>query len=73
MKGFQFPRTYADLDAAPWCFGYEAAGDGCFIYIKDAWLPDDWDEASPWGETLKEALSDLYFFWRHMRPPSVNA
>jgi hypothetical protein len=73
MNGYRFPRTYADLDAAPWCHSYERPGngDGFFIHIREAWLPADWgDPFSAYGETLWEALSDLTYYWHDMRPPA---
>ena len=65
MNGYKFPRTYADLDAAPWCDGYDPPkgqvsrnGDHLSIFINAAWLPESWD-SSPGGPSLKDALADL--------------
>jgi len=79
MKNYKFPRTYADLDAAPWCHSYERpnkdAGDfgwDCYIHIHSDWFPDDYGERqSSIGHTLKGALSDLRELWdNYMRPPA---
>ena len=80
MNSYKFPRTYADLDAAPWCDFYELPdhnaraydGDGCFIHVRFNWFPADYGErTSANGYTLKEALIDLRELWdNHMRPPS---
>ena len=86
MKGYRFPRTYADLDAAPWCDGYDppkghisADGDHRSIFIDLDWLPD-WmkDEhgeqgfSSPGGGSLKDALEQLREVWPNMRPPELG-
>ena len=80
MKNYKFPRTYADLDAAPWCHSYERpspdAGDfgwDCYIHIHADWFPDDYGERmSCIGHTLKGALLDLRELWdEYMRPPST--
>ena len=75
MKNYKFPRTYADLDAAPWCDGYDPPkgkvskhGDHLSIFINFDWLPEGWD-SSPGGESLKAALRDLRDYWPDMRPP----
>ena len=75
MKGFKFPRSYADLDAAPWCDGYDPQkgqvsrdGDHLSIFINANWLPEGWD-SSPGGPNLKDALADLRDYWQDMRPP----
>ena len=80
MKNYKFPRTYADLDAAPWCDFYERPGykakegwnDGCFIHVEFDWFPADYGErTSANGYTLQDALSDLRELWDNdMRPPS---
>jgi hypothetical protein len=79
MNGYIFPRTYADLDAAPWCHSYERpskdAGDfgwDCYIHVYSDWFPDDYGERqSSIGHTLKGALSDLRQLWdNYMRPPA---
>jgi len=67
----KFPRTYADLDNAPWCTGYELPDStgGCHIYIDFRWLPPG-DYISPYGETsLKDALKDLKSLWPLIRKP----
>ena len=83
MKKFKFPRSYADLDSAPWCDGYDPPkgkvswdGDHLSIFIKREWLPDwmkdengDQGFASPGGPNLKWALMDLRTVWPYMRPP----
>ena len=78
MKNYKFPRTYADLDAAPWCHSYERpspdAGDfgwDCYIHIHHDWFPDDYGEReSCIGHTHKGALIDLRELWdNYMRPP----
>jgi hypothetical protein len=79
MKNYKFPRTYADLDAAPWCDFYERPGyesidqekDLCFIHVHTDWFPADYGErTSANGYTLKEALIDLQELWDDdMRPP----
>ena len=79
MFGYSFPRTYADLKAAPWCYDFErpdlpvGSGDGCFIHIHSDWFPDDYGERfSACGYTLKDALVDLRELWdNYMRPPSA--
>ena len=83
MDSYKFPRTYADLDAAPWCHSYDppkghisADGDHLSIFIELDWLPD-WmkDEngeqgfSSPGGGSLKDALEQLREIWSDMRPP----
>ena len=84
MKGFKFPKTYADLDAAPWCDGYDpprgkvsADGDHLSIFIHLDWLPDWMKDkngelgcASPGGPSLKDALNELREFWADMQPPT---
>lgn len=80
MKGYKFPRTYADLDAAPWCSGYipdkgqvSQDGDHLSIFIHLDWLPDDMQDAiSPGGPSLKDALEGLRELWPHMRPPQLS-
>ena len=73
MNGYIFPRTYADLKAAPWCDSYEnwVGQDGVFIHVHFDWLDEpDNRVCSAHGETLKEALEDLRAeFWHDMRPP----
>ena len=77
MQGFKFPRTYADLESAPWCYDFErpdlpiGSGDGCFIHVHSDWFPDDYGERfSAVGYTLKDALSDLRELWdNYMQPP----
>lgn len=79
MKGYRFPRTYADLEAAPWCDGYDppkgqvsAEGDHLSIFIDYDWLPEGWD-GSPGGSSLKDALNDLRTgYWSEMRPPELG-
>jgi len=75
VNSYKFPRTYADLDAAPWCDGYDPPkgkvskdGDHLSIFINLNWLPEGWD-SSPGGESLKKALEDLRDYWPDMRPP----
>ena len=78
MNSYKFPRTYADLDAAPWCDGYDppkgqvsAEGDHLSIFIDYDWLPEGWD-GSPGGSSLKDALKDLRRdYWQYMRPPAA--
>ena len=78
MTRCKFPRTYADLDAAPWCDGYDPPkgqvsekGDHLSIFIKPDWLPPDYREMeSPGGSSLKDALKDLRSVWTLIRPPS---
>ena len=67
MKKFNFPRSYADLDSAPWCDGY----DHLNIFVKFDWLPAELHEtaATPGGPNLKWALMDLRTVWPYMRPP----
>ena len=59
----KFPKTYADLDAAPWCDSYEnwIGADGVFIHVNLDWLDLEGVDrvCSAHGETLKEALQDL--------------
>ena len=77
MKNQKFPKTYADLDAAQWCWGYERpdlparSGNDCFIHVQSDWFPADYGErCSASGFTLKDALLDLRELWdNHMRPP----
>lgn len=74
MDEHKFPKTYGDLDEAPWCDSYEKPdrrhGWDCFIYIKYDWFPEEYgDRYSAFGSTLKEALLDLQDLWREMRPP----
>ena len=78
MKNYKFPRTYADLDAAPWCDFYERPihksiddEDLCFIHVEHDWFPADYGErTSANGYTLQDALSDLRELWDNdMRPP----
>ena len=77
MIGFRFPRTYADLEAAPWCDGFDPPkgrvsedGDHLSIFINPTWLPKDWD-GSPGGASLKDALAELRRdYWPHMRSPT---
>ena len=75
MFGYSFPRTYADLEAAPWCDSVERwiGADGVFIHVHFDWLLDaEWRVCSAHGENLKEALEDLRSeFWSDMRPPSA--
>ena len=79
MNGYKFPRTYADLEAAPWCDGYDppkgqvsAEGDHLSIFIDYDWLPEGWD-GSPGGSSLKDALNDLRTgYWPEMRPPELG-
>ena len=87
MKGYKFPRTYADLDAAPWCDGYDppkgkisAEGDHLSIFIAADWLPPWMKDAngeqgfaSPGGPSLKDALKELREVWPDMRPPQLSA
>ena len=76
MKGFKFPRSYADLEAAPWCDGYmppkgcvSEHGEHLSIFIKPDWLSEDLD-GSPGGSSLKDALHELrHDFWQYMQPP----
>ncbi len=75
MNSLKFPRTYADLDAAPWCSGYDPPAyedDWFLIYIKAEWLPIEMNETiSATGPNIKEALLDLKsYYWRHIRPPA---
>ena len=78
MNGFRFPRTYADLESAPWCDGYDppkgqvsADGDHLTIFIKPSWFPEPGD-CFPGGPSLKAALDDLRrHYWPHMRPPEA--
>ena len=80
MDSYRFPRTYADLDAAPWCDGYippkgqvSADGEHLSIFIKLDWLPDDLHDAiSPGGASLKDALEQLREFWPLMPPPEAE-
>lgn len=80
MKHYKFPKTYADLDAAPWCWDYERAdlplgsGDPIFIHVYSNWFPEDYGErTSACGFTLKDALADLRDLWNnYMRPPQVE-
>tara|TARA_X000000368_G_scaffold227221_1_gene179357 strand:+ start:6741 stop:6962 length:222 start_codon:yes stop_codon:yes gene_type:complete len=69
----RFPKTYADLRAAPWCSSYEdwIGTDGVFIHVHLAWLDDpDNRVCSAHGETLKDALRDLKAeLWHDIRPP----
>ena len=77
MKKFKFPRSYADLDAAPWCDGYlppkgQVSWDGehLSIFIKFDWISEELHEAaSPGGSSLKDALEQLRDWWPEMRPP----
>jgi hypothetical protein len=80
MKGFKFPVTYADLDAAPWCARYKrltrdsASGwsVGTFIYVGWEWLPHNptGQLAEIHGDTLSEALLNLRELWdNYMHPP----
>lgn len=83
MNSFKFPRTYADLEKAPWCSGYERVPrsphdlnhDGCCIHVHADWVPDDYcGYMSAVGYTLKDALKDMRGLWYlHMRPPVVKA
>ena len=79
MQGFKFPRTYADLESAPWCYDFERPDlpiewDGCFIHVHSDWFPDDYGERfSAVGYTLKDALSDLRELWdNYMQPPKTS-
>jgi len=77
MKNYKFPRTYADLESAPWCHSYERSnrthGWECFIHVYDDWLPPDHEygeRCSAIGVTLKDALFDLRELWdNYMHPP----
>ena len=82
MKGFKFPATYADLDAAPWCLGYTRLtrdpdsgwSMGTFIYVKSKWLPQNpvGRIAEIRGDTLSEALLNLRELWdNRMVPPAT--
>ena len=81
MKGYRFPNSYADLDAAPWCDGYDPKkgqvswdGDHLNIFVNLDWLPEDLhDAATPGGPNLKWALKDLRRVWPYMRPPLLIA
>lgn len=71
----KFPRTYADLKAAPWCDSYEnwVGTDGVFIHINLDWLDLEGVDRvlSAHGENLKEALQDLRDeLWDDLRPPT---
>ena len=74
MKGFKFPRSYADLEAAPFIDSYEnwVGTDGVFIHVHLDWLDDpDGRVCSAHGDTLKGALLDLRSeLWHDMRPPT---
>tara|TARA_Y100000015_G_C2322970_1_gene57583 strand:- start:68 stop:340 length:273 start_codon:yes stop_codon:yes gene_type:complete len=81
MNRYMFPRTYANLDAAPWCirFMYDAAhidnGGGIMIMIDDEWFSDDFFDnggiSCAYGETLEAALDELRRdLWCYMRPPA---
>ena len=75
MEGFKFPRTYADLDSAPWCDSYEIwlGTDGVFIHVHLDWLDLEGVDrvCSAHGENLKDALRDLKAeLWHDMRPPT---
>lgn len=77
-----FPRTYADLEAAPWCELVERPralaihrGEGVFIHARLSWLPGaDYDLVrSAHGLTLKEALSNLrQDLWHWLRDPATG-
>ena len=70
----RFPKTYADLKAAPWCDSYEnwVGTDGVFIHVKFDWLEDAANRVcSAHGENLKDALRDLKSeLWNDIRPPA---
>jgi len=78
MNGYKFPRTYADLESAPWCDGYippkgqvSQDGEHLSIFIKLDWLPEEFhDGISPGGPSLKDALEQLKDYWHDMRPPT---
>tara|TARA_Y100000033_G_scaffold41054_1_gene41341 strand:+ start:122 stop:355 length:234 start_codon:yes stop_codon:yes gene_type:complete len=75
MEGFKFPRTYADLESAPWCDSYEnwVGADGVFIHVNLDWLDLEGVDrvCSAHGENLKDALRDLKAeLWHDMRPPT---
>ena len=72
MKKFKFPRSYSDLESAPWCDGYDPPkgqvswdGDHLNIFVKLDWLPEEMHEtaATPGGPNLKWALMDLRTVW----------
>lgn len=80
MKKFKFPHSYADLDSAPWCDGYDPPkgqvswdGDHLNIFVKLDWLPKEMHDtlATPGGPNLRWALMDLRRVWPYMRPPEV--
>lgn len=75
MNSLKFPRTYSDLDAAPWCQSYEPPeheNDNFQIYINAEWLPAEMnDTITAIGPNIKGALLDLKsYYWRHIRPPA---
>ena len=81
MNGYIFPRTYADLDAAPWCEGFTYdetpfdKGGGMWIIIDDEWFSNDFFDndgiSCACGETLEAALDELRRdLWCYMRPPA---
>jgi hypothetical protein len=74
----KFPRTWKDVESAPWCYDTECylGGDGVFIHIEMAWLPPNhevYNSCTAWGETLAHALQDLHSdLWPWMRDPSTG-
>ena len=74
----KFPKTYADLNAAPWCDSYEnwVGTDGVFIHVNLKWLDLEGVDrvCSAHGETLKDALQDLKDdLWNDLRPPVTTS
>ena len=74
MAGYKFPRSYAELNAAPFIDSVEewVGTDGVFIHVHLDWLDLEGVDrvCSAHGETLKEALRDLRVeLWGDMRPP----
>lgn len=71
----RFPRTWAEVKAAPWCAFTEPAQDGdpCWIHVRTDWLPEGHEVdhvCSANGDTLREALENLRAdVWPHMSPP----
>ena len=85
MNGYKFPRTYADLEAAPWLestcpglreFQFIARNNQNHEYlilnIDLDWVNPEIEYVSPGGLTLKDALRELRELWPEMRPPELG-
>ena len=83
MKNYKFPRTYADLETAPWLVSTDpplaewksivrrnSGGDYLILFVDTDWIDPEIEYISPGGMTLKDALRELRDMWPHMRPPA---